>query len=550
MARIFTITEGVENMGALKTGGQGSVYKGRRIGEIITAIKILPTPIYSESGDDKNFTSFQNEVQKLKKVNEDANPNVVTILSSGITESGNFPFIEMEYIEGPDLGELLTPPHEMIFTIKEALKVAEQLSNALAHCHRVDVKHGDIKSNNVKFNTQNGNYILLDFGLSVMSDEQRRTSLRQAGAVEFMAPEQHEGQLFFETEVYSFGVIMFELLSGTVPFPVKDNGETARNAVLVAHLETAPPNLLSLRQQSLPATWSDVKKTEEMQVPEWLLSMIYKCLEKNPADRFKNGVVLHEYIVRNSILAAGHTEWGADRVIKLEQENEKLIKENKALQQQLAGIGNFQPGLQQSPFGNAADSNFKPVKKSVRIRIMLIVLCLLSIAAVIAFFVNSSNNKRILEKQQQTSANGAMHTIPLTEDQSFQLKKAGNLLAAGRIEESRTLFKSLAAEGIPEAMYEYGNLTLLNNSGNANCEEAINYLIRAAAKGHVLAKRTVGLLYSFSADKVALKQKGYQGCNFVFDIKKGAQLLMEATLAGDNEASLLLDEINAKYGSQ
>ena len=67
-------------MGALKTGGQGSVYKGRRIGEIITAIKILPTPIYSESGDDKNFVSFQNEVEKLKKVNEDANPNVVTIV--------------------------------------------------------------------------------------------------------------------------------------------------------------------------------------------------------------------------------------------------------------------------------------------------------------------------------------------------------------------------------------------------------------------------------------------------------------------------------------
>lgn len=550
MARIFTITDGVENMGALKTGGQGSVYKGRRIGEIITAIKILPTPIYSESGDDKNFTSFQNEVQKLKKVNEDANPNVVTILSSGITESGNFPFIEMEYIEGPDLGELLTPPHEMIFSIKEALKVADQLSNALAHCHNADVKHGDIKSNNVKFNTQNGNYILLDFGLSVMSDEQRRTSLRQAGAVEFMAPEQHEGQLLFQTEVYSFGIIMFELLSGTVPFPVQGNGETARNAVMVAHLETTPPNLLSLRKQNLPATWSEAKKDTEMQVPEWLLSMIYKCLEKNPVNRFSNGEVLHEYIVRNSILASGHTEWGADRIIKLEQENDKLLKENKALQQQLSGIGDMKTGLQQSPFFSTDNSDFKPVKKSVKVRNILIFLCLLSVVAVIGFFINSSNNKRILEKRQQALANAGFHAVPLTEDQNFQLKKAGNLLSDGRIEASKALYKSLAEEAIPEAMYEYGNLTLLNNSGNINCEEAINYLIRASAKGHVLAKRTVGLLYSFSADKVALKQKGYQGCDFVFDIKKGAKLLMEATLAGDNEASLLLDEINAKYGTQ
>ena len=67
MARVFTITEGLENMGALKTGGQGSVYKGKRKGEIITAVKLLPTPIISETLDDKHFHDFQNEVNKLKK---------------------------------------------------------------------------------------------------------------------------------------------------------------------------------------------------------------------------------------------------------------------------------------------------------------------------------------------------------------------------------------------------------------------------------------------------------------------------------------------------
>src|SRR5687767_13397375 len=127
MAKVFTITEGLENMGALKTGGQGSVYKGRRTGAIITAIKLLPTPIHSETQDDKHFTAFQNEVNKLKKVNENPNPHVVKILSSGITDSGAFPFIEMEFIEGPDLEELLQPPHESLFTVKEAVKVATQL---------------------------------------------------------------------------------------------------------------------------------------------------------------------------------------------------------------------------------------------------------------------------------------------------------------------------------------------------------------------------------------------------------------------------------------
>ncbi|MBD0287360.1 MAG: serine/threonine protein kinase, partial [Flavisolibacter sp.] len=238
MPKVFTIAEGLENMGALKSGGQGSVYKGRRMGEIITAIKILPTPIFAEAKEDKNYLDFQNEVRKLQKVNERPNPHVVKILSSGLTESGSFPFIEMEYIEGPDLEELLRPAQEPLFTVKEIIKVAEQLSNALAHCHSLGIKHGDIKSNNVKLNVHSGNYVLLDFGLAIMSDEQRRTSLRHAGAIEFMAPEQSEGELLFQSDVYSYGVILYELLAGRVPFPLQDRSETARNLVMLSHIET------------------------------------------------------------------------------------------------------------------------------------------------------------------------------------------------------------------------------------------------------------------------------------------------------------------------
>ena len=296
MAKVFTITEGLENLGAIRSGGQGSVYKARRSCEMITAIKILPTPIASETDEDKNFISFQNEVQKLKKVNEYPNPNVVSIVASGITTSGNLPYIEMEYIEGPDLGELLTPPYDAVFTIKEAIKVADHLSNALAHCHRADIKHGDIKSNNVKFNQRTGNYILLDFGLSIMSDEQRRTSIRHAGAIEFMAPEQNMGVMYFETDIYSVGIILFELLAGTVPFPLNGMGEMGRNVVMLAHVENAPPDLLTLRNVAMPSSWGYDKKEREMQVPDWLLNVINRCLEKEPSKRFKNGTELQEFI--------------------------------------------------------------------------------------------------------------------------------------------------------------------------------------------------------------------------------------------------------------
>lgn len=296
MSKIFTITDGLENLGALRTGGQGSVYKGRR-GDVISAVKILPTPIHSENEDDKNYKDFQNEVSKLKKVNEEPNPHVVKILSSGITESGSLPFIEMEFIEGPDLEDLIQEPNHKIFTVKESVRVAEQLSNALAHCHKVHVKHGDIKSNNVKLNLKSDKYMLLDFGLSIMSDEQRRTSLRQAGAIEFMAPEQNDGEMLLESDVYSFGIILFELLAGSVPFPLDNKSETSRNAVMISHMEKPVPDILEIRKSNLPSVWEESMKGSEMLVPSWLLAVVAKCLEKLPKNRFKNGLELHEAIV-------------------------------------------------------------------------------------------------------------------------------------------------------------------------------------------------------------------------------------------------------------
>lgn len=325
MSKVFTITEGLENLGALRTGGQGSVYKGRRMGPILSAIKLLPTPIHTESDEDKNFRSFRNEVTKLQKVNEQPNPNVVKILSWGITDSGSFPFIEMEYIEGPDLCELLQPPHDKIFTLKEVIRVADQLAGALAHCHKVGVKHGDVKSNNVKYNVHTGNYVLLDFGLAIMTEEQRRTSIRHAGAIEFMAPEQHEGKMLLQTDIYSYGVILYELLTGEVPFPMKGGGDAGRNGVMLAHIESEVPDLMRARKLAMPESWDAAKIKQELQVPKWLLNVISKCLQKKPEDRYASGMELDNAIINGSLSSAdSKTQEAGLNAIALQSENEKL----------------------------------------------------------------------------------------------------------------------------------------------------------------------------------------------------------------------------------
>jgi serine/threonine protein kinase len=303
MSKVFTITEGLENLGALRTGGQGSVYKGKRMGAIYSAIKLIPTPIYSEDENDKNYRNFINEVTKLQKVNENPSPNVVKILSWGITDSGSFPYIEMEFIEGPELCGLLEPPHPKAFTIKELVRVADQLANAIAHCHQVGVKHGDIKSNNVKYNIHSGNYVLLDFGLAIMSEEQRRTSIRHAGAIEFMAPEQHEGKMLLQTDIYSYGIILYELLTGQVPFPLSGDGDTGRNSVMLGHLEGKIPDPMELRKQNLISSLSKVEVLKEMKVPNWLLAVLDRCLKKDPNERYANGMELMDAITEGMLLA-------------------------------------------------------------------------------------------------------------------------------------------------------------------------------------------------------------------------------------------------------
>jgi len=403
MSKVFTITEGLENMGALRTGGQGSVYKGKRIGEIITAVKILPTPVHTEDTADKNYRNFKNEVEKLKKVNEIPNPNVVKIVNSGLTESGSFPFIEMQYIEGPDLEELLKSPHAPVFTIRETKKLAHQLANALAHCHRVGVKHGDIKSNNVKFNTDTGNYILLDFGLAIMSDEQRRSSIQHAGAVEFMAPEQHDGEMFFQTDIYSFGVILYELLAGEVPFPLNTKGENSRNAVMLAHMEKAVPDLLTARKRNLPDTWSAEVQAREMNIPAWLLEVIKKCLEKNPEKRYANGTelqeaILHENFDQNAVLGA-----------KVPGNGFTLAKSNPANQEAVVGSGSgldrITPALDATEVEKSPDT--MEVSKPLFISLILLLVALGGYSAYSLFLANTERKEIVYE---DSSANTTQDT--------------------------------------------------------------------------------------------------------------------------------------------
>lgn len=529
MSKVFTITQGLENMGAIKTGGQGSVYKGRRVGEIISAIKILPTPLYSESADDKNFTAFQNEVNKLKRVNAEPNANVVSILSSGVTDSGNFPYIEMEYIEGPDLSELLKEPNPPMFTIAEILQVANHLSNALAHCHKAQVKHGDIKSNNVKFNKQTGNYILLDFGLSVLSDEERRTSMRHAGAIEFMAPEQNDGALLFQTDVYSFGVILYELIGGSVPFPLKDGGEISRNQVMVAHMETPVTDVMALRNLSMPESWTKEKRSVEKNLPQWLLNTVYRCLEKDPGRRFKDGVELHAHIMRSQLVSTDHAEFAAEDIRQIKEENERLKREK----QQLQSIINNRPAISYNSNGHAKPTVAAKASAFSFKNIALILLALAT-GGLLAYI--------LYDKSKPVEQNIVAAPVADTT-YNQQLRLARNHLNNGNTDAALTIYKTLIPADNPEALFHAADLALRGDNPELDCATAKTYMEKSAVS-YAPAKRTLGFIYT--SDPKVLEQNNYASCPLHRDIAKGSVYLMEAMLLGDASAGKMLDDLNVR----
>jgi serine/threonine-protein kinase len=328
MNNILSIRDDLQIIGPLKTSGEGSVYKARRTDRLVSAVKVLPQPLSWEKLGDASLNNTRHELSKLKRLGEYPHNNLVKILNAGVSKAGDSFYIEMDFIEGPDLEHLLQIPDHTILTITETLNLAEQLCNALEHCHKMDVVHGEVKLGNIKWNRNTGNYLLVDMGLSVMQELQRRARILTAENKELAAPEEEDGKMTFQTDIFRFGLILFRLLAGTYP-RLKKNDLPAKNG----QVKRADPlaDMVSLRQQNIPASWAYEKEDREKVIPGWLVTLVYKCLETNPEKRFANGMELRDFfssqtapgtLSLNDVAEAG----------KLRAENEKLARENRELQ--------------------------------------------------------------------------------------------------------------------------------------------------------------------------------------------------------------------------
>lgn len=239
-------------------GGMAIVYRAFDLKTHQTAaLKVLREEY---EGDPEYVERFKREAEVCKKLNH---PNVVNMISSGTV--GGISYIAMEYVDGRTLKELITESGRLDQGL--AVRVALQILAALGHAHQRGIIHRDVKPQNVLV-SHTGQVKIGDFGIAGMADTNTLTSDGNVmGSVHYFSPEQAKGMRATEaSDLYSVGVMLYEMLSGHVPF----EGETAVSVAMMHLMEKPKP----IAQEA------DVCRAVEL--------IIGKALEKQPQARYQN----------------------------------------------------------------------------------------------------------------------------------------------------------------------------------------------------------------------------------------------------------------------
>ncbi|HTX19316.1 MAG TPA: protein kinase [Bacteroidota bacterium] len=242
----------------LGEGGMGVVYKAQDLKlDRFVALKFLPPRI---SRSEQEQSRFMQEAKSASALNH---PNVCTIY--GIDEFDGQQFIEMELIEGVTLREKTSASQ---LTIKQVIEYGVQIAEALQEAHSKGIVHRDIKSENIMVTTR-GQVKVMDFGLAKLKGSLKLTKTSSTiGTLAYMAPEQIQGvEADTRSDVFSFGVVLFEMTTGKTPF----RGEHEA-AMMYSIVNEEPEEATTYRPET----------------PAELLHIIRKSLEKDPEDRYQS----------------------------------------------------------------------------------------------------------------------------------------------------------------------------------------------------------------------------------------------------------------------
>ena len=275
----------IEQLGA---GGMGVVYKAEDTKlKRTVALKFLPA---TALGTDDEKARFVTEAQAAASL---SHANIATVFEINEDPDSGDTFISMEYVEGETLAAKVT---KSPLKIKDSMKIARQIAEGLAAAHEQGVVHRDIKSANIMI-TPKGVAKIMDFGLAKVTTGASMTKVGTTmGTIGYMSPEQSRGDTVdHRTDIFSLGVILYEMISGQLPF--KGEYETA---IVYSIMNVDPDPITGLRTG----------------VPIDLEKIVTKLLAKDPDDRYQNIIELPVDLKNVDLKSVGTSDMGSSVIGK------------------------------------------------------------------------------------------------------------------------------------------------------------------------------------------------------------------------------------------
>ena len=259
LTRGATFAQRYEVIEELGSGGMGKVYRvlDKKVNEEV-ALKLIKPEV---AADRKTIDRFANELRMARQI---SHKNVCRMYH--LSEEEGIHYITMEYVPGENLKNMIRMTKQL--SLGASLNVARQICQGLSEAHRLGIVHRDLKPSNIIID-RDGNARILDFGIARSVKSKAITGLGGLiGTPEYMSPEQAETrEVDQRSDIYSLGVILFEMLTGKVPF----EGETLLSVVM-KHKSEKPPE----------------PKKINPRIPDDLNRVILKCLEKDREKRYQS----------------------------------------------------------------------------------------------------------------------------------------------------------------------------------------------------------------------------------------------------------------------